>query len=867
MTPPSQIAHYRIVSKLGEGGMGAVYRATDTKLNRDVAIKILPDSFANDPDRLARFTREAQVLASLNHPNIAAIYGVEDRALILELVEGEDLKGPLPAATAIDYAHQMAEALEYAHEKGIIHRDLKPANIKVTPEGRVKLLDFGLAKALSGELSAADPSSSPTLTMRATLAGVIIGTAAYMSPEQAHGREADRRADIWSFGVVLYEMLTGRSAFSGESISDTLASVLKFEPDWTALPPDTPTSVRRLLRQCLKKDRRQRLQAIGDARISLEEAEPEAAPATVNPAPPPSRPSSMLSWALAGILAVCALAFAVLWWRRPVEERPVIRFSIRAPENSTIANAPAISPDGRRVVFAVFRENQPQFWIRDLESTLARPLAGTEGATSPFWSPDSRFLAFVQNGKVKRMDVAGGPAQTVCDSSTLGSGGSWGPGDVILIGNPQTRGIARVAAAGGTPSPVTDPDASRHESFHGLPFFLPDGRHFLYVAQAGGGADRSVWIGDLASKDHRLLIKEAQMAAYDPRGYILFSLDNSILAQPFDAGRLETTGDPFPIAEGMYRGNGRRFSVSSNGVLVYLEGGASEGNQELAWFDRSGKPLGTVGPRGEMWSAAISPDGTKIAADRAESGTGVFDVWLHDVVHSTDSRFTFDPKTDWYPAWSPDGAHIAFCSNRTGQWGVYLKSSSGTGKEELLFESPGMKFSTAWSHDAKFLIFTSLEATTQRDIWVVPNPLGGPGSRKPYPFVHSEAHEDQGVLSPDGKYLAYMSDENRTTQVYVQSFPGGEGKFQISTNGGNRPVWSRDGKELFYIASDQKMMAVEVKTAGGFQHGLLFETHTRDNTVFDVAPDGKRFLLVQTVRESDGPSLSVIVNWHPGLKR
>ncbi|MGO9259373.1 MAG: protein kinase domain-containing protein [Bryobacteraceae bacterium] len=870
MSPEQSIAHYRIVCKLGEGGMGAVYRATDTRLNRDVAIKVLPPAFAEDTARMQRFEREAQLLASLNHPNIAAIYGIEQGAIVMELVEGEDLKGPVPVETASHYARQIANALEAAHEKGIIHRDLKPANIKVTPDGTVKLLDFGLAKATESS-QAEGPggrpaTDSPTLSLAMTQTGTILGTAAYMSPEQARGKPVDKRADIWAVGVVLYEMLTGKMLFGGgETVSDSLAAVLTREPDFNALPKDTPPRVRLLLERCLRKDPKQRLRDIGDARLTLDEAEPGVpAPAPVVPATRPRLP-----WILAAVFALSTLALAALWLRRPVEEARTIKFSVLPPEKAGFVadSLPAVSPDGRHLAFAAGSEGKTQIWIRDLNALAARPLPGTDGGFDPFWSPDSRFVAFFTPGKLKKVDIVGGPALTVCGASN-GRGGSWNQNGVIVFTPSFGNSLSSVPATGGTATPLTTLEESLSETSHRFPWFLPDGRHFLFTARSGDEKKTAIYVGDLESKERRRLFAAASNAVYTPPGFLLFMRERTVMAQAFDATALRTTGDPFPVAEQVDYAQASiqgQFAVSQTGVLAYYSGGAALDSQ-LTWFDRDGKPLGTVGPPGTMQAPAISPDGGTVAVDRLDAQAGTYDLWLHDLAHSTDSRFTFDPSHDWCPVWSPDGSRILFASNRTGRWGLYQKPATGAGKEELLYETAGLTFTTDWSRDGRFAIFHSLAAKTGDDLWVLPLL----GDRKAFPFLQTEFAEMYGKLSPDGRWLAYASDETGVYEVYVQTFPGKEGKWQVSAKGGTRPVWSRDGKELFYIAEGHKLMAVEVRSGVQFEHGVpkaLFEARTPTGASFDVTRDGKRFLLINSLAQEANAPMTVVINWHAGVKK
>jgi predicted Ser/Thr protein kinase len=623
---------YEIVEPIGAGGMGEVYRARDSRLKRDVALKVLPAAFTHDPERLARFTREAEILASLNHPNIAAIYGVEEGALVMELVEGETLaevirRGPAPLDTALEYAGQIAAALDAAHEKGVVHRDLKPANVKVTPEGRVKVLDFGLASVVQGPASAntADSANSPTLTMRATQAGVVLGTAAYMAPEQARGRPVDRRADIWAFGVILCEMLTGRPAFTGEDITEILASVVKDKPDLSSLPP----KVRPLVERCLEKDPKKRLRDIGDA-MSLIESTPGAAAA--------SRPaSSRLAWALAAVVAAAFAAISLVHFREKPPAAELVRFQIPLPGPVTIFGLASVSPDGRRIAFsALGRDGRSVLWVRTLDSLESRPLAATEGVQAPlFWSPDSRYIAFYVPGKLKKIEVSGGPPQTVCDAPEMWRGGAWSRDGVIIFGaGGLGQGLLRVSEAGGIASPLTKLDPSRREAAHGEPSFLPDGRHFVYLR--GSILESSgIYVGSLDAKPEqqstKRLLAIRGSAVYAPAadragvnsgmGHLLFVREGSLMAQAFDSRRQELAGDAVPIAENLSEIGLPRFSASTTGVLAYQTGGFGL-NTRLSWFDRTGKILGTIGEPGPYNTVALSPDGTRVAFSRVSAMYG-----------------------------------------------------------------------------------------------------------------------------------------------------------------------------------------------------------------------------------------------------
>jgi Tol biopolymer transport system component len=854
--------------------MGAVYRATDTKLNRDVAIKVLPDAFAADPDRLARFTREAQVLAALNHPNIAAIYGVEDRALVMELVEGENLKPPLPVETAIAYAKQIAEALEAAHEKGIIHRDLKPANIKVTPQGTIKVLDFGLAAVTQGgSVASGNPQSSPTLTMMgATQAGLILGTASYMSPEQAAGKPVDRRGDIWSFGVVLWEMVTGKRLFDGESVSHTLADVLRAPIDFDSLPKETPASVKTLLKRCLDRNVRNRLRDIGEARVALENAgqAPEA------PAP---RSRGTLPW-IAAALAVIAAGLGYVAFRHSQEEAPrVAKVTVLSPEKGqfvvaagAFAGPPAVSPDGRHIAFIANVDGKTGLWIRDLDSPTPRLLAGTEGAISPFWSPDSRYVGFGADGKLKKIDITGGPPLTICDAPSL-RGGAWNKNDVIVF-NPTAgpSGLFRVSAAGGTPTPVTELDKSRNESSDRHPWFLPDGRHFLYMGRSREPEKTAVFVGDLESpaekQARKRVVSGDTTAVYaaatgNSAGYLLFMRDRTLMAQPFNAEKLATSGEAVPVAEQVDHSVNLFgvFGVSQTGVLAYMSGGASGGVQ-ITWFDRSGRPAGTVGPRGTIGWASLSPDGTTVATDPRD-GPGVSDLWLHDLTRGATSRFTFGDNA-LSPIWSPDGARIIFNAPAKNGNNMFVRNANQTGQEEVLGDSPAQR-PTDWSRDGRYII---ADQPATGGIWVHPQF----GDKKPFAYGHPGFRENDAKLSPDGKWLAYMSNESKRNEIYVLSFPTPEGgKFQISTDGGRIPVWSRDGRELYFISANNKMMAVKINTAGGkFQASVpqpLFDIRMSAGTAnFDVSKDG-RFLIPTVVGEASNVPMTVVLNWQAGLQK
>jgi eukaryotic-like serine/threonine-protein kinase len=894
----AKLGPYEILAAIGAGGMGEVYRARDPKLGRDVALKVLPEAFARDAERMARFQREAKVLASLDHPNIASIYGLEDsgatHALVMALIEGPTLadgvrSGPIAINETLRIAKQICEALEYAHERGIVHRDLKPANVKVTNDDAVKVLDFGLAKAIEGDAASIDISTSPTMSRMATLAGVLLGTAAYMSPEQAKGKSVDRRADIWAFGCVLYEMLTGKMAFSGETVTDTLAAVIMKDPDWSLLPPATPIRVRVLLQRCLQKDPKQRLQAIGDARISLDDVLSGAADPALAGSPRVIAPlwRRALPWAVAVLLFVLlAPPLAFLYFREaPHAAAEPVRFEISPPARVT-ATFFAISPDGRQLAFAAAgSDGVTSLWIRPLGSLDARRLAGSESTQVPtfFWSADSRYIALGDGGKLRTIDVSGGAAETLCEISGIILGGSWNRDGVIIFGTTNT-GLMRVSANGGPASPLTTLDASRGEAFHDLPQFLPDGRHFIYQSFSGKLGNLPVYVGSLNSKPEEQGSKEIlsaeSEAIYVPSsggsGQLLFVRDGTLMAQPFDPQRLELSGAPVTVASQVagFRNYGA-FSASTNGLLVYVTGGAGTTFQPT-WFDRQGKVLGTVGEPGDLVSLSLSPDGRGAAVSRVDSGVTI---WLLDFSRSTSERFTFGSAIAADGIWSPDGNSIIFASNPSGPSDLYQKPASSASDEGLLLKSSENKTPTDWSRDGRFLLYTVEDPKTAREaLWVLP--LGG--DKKPFPFLHTEFDNDYGRFSPNGRWVAYQSDESGRNEIYVRTFTPDSptaasdagGKWLISTEGGSEPRWGEDGKELYYLAADGKLMSVDIATNPVIQAGVpkaLFQTPlpprmgVRES--WDLTPDGKRFLFLAPVGPSGEVSFTVVLNWQAGLKK
>jgi len=894
----TKLGSYEITGAIGAGGMGEVYRARDSKLGRDVALKVLPQAFARDADRMARFQREAKVLASLNHPNIASIYGLEDsgstHALVMELVEGPTLadrirQGPVPVEEALKIAKQICEALEYAHERGIVHRDLKPANVKVTADDAVKVLDFGLAKALEGDASSIDISTSPTLSRLATMQGVLLGTAAYMSPEQAKGKSVDRRADIWAFGCVLYEMLTGKMAFHGESVTDTLAAVIKEDPDWSQLPAATPIRVRVLLQRCLQKDPKQRLRDIGDARISLDEVLSGAPDPAFAGAPTAAAPlwRRALPWAIAALLFVALAPIAFIHFReKPRAPAEPVRFEISPPGRGAAALF-ALSPDGRQLAFATAGpDGVLSLWIRSLDSLEARRLenSGSPQLTAVFWSPDGRYIAFGDGEKLKKVDASGGAPETLCEITGIVLGGSWNRDGVIIFGT-VNAGVMRVSANGGPVTPLTTLDSSRGEALHDYPVFLPDGRHFIYHRTSSKTGNSGTYVGSLDAKPDQQGSKEilptGNDAIYVPSpdagsGQMLFVRDGALMAQPFDAQRLELSGEPITVASNVekFRDYGY-FSASNNDVLVFRSGGGA-GPFQPTWFDRQGKILGTVGEPGDFASLSVSPDGKRAAVSRLESNLAL---WLLDFSRGTSERFTFGSANASVGIWSPDATRIVFDYSRTGIYDLYQKPASGARDEELLLKTDASKRPTSWSHDGRFLLYTEQDPKTRKaELWVLPLE----GDKKPFPFLRTEFNDDFGRFSPNGHLVAYQSDESGRNDIYVRTFTPDSptatsdtgGKWLVSTAGGADPLWGEDGKELYYIAADGKLMAVEIATNPVFQAGVpkaLFQTPLPPSSAarepWAMTPDGKRFFLLAPAGQIAQAPFTVVLNWQAGLKK
>ena len=879
MTPGTKLGPYEIVALIGAGGMGEVYRAHDPRLNRDVAIKVSAERFSE------RFEREAKAVAALNHPNICQIYDVGPNFIVMEFVEGEAPKGPLPLDTALSYARQIGDALEAAHERNIVHRDLKPANIKVTPVGTVKVLDFGLAKFSTPEPGATS-ENSPTLTMHATQAGVVLGTAAYMSPEQARGKVVDKRADIWAFGVVLYEMISGKKLFEGEDLTETLASVVKDEPKLE----ETPFEVRRLLKKCLQKDPKKRLRDIGDAWELLDER-PAVATGTAIP--------SRMRFGMPALIVACvfAAAFAVLAFIHFREQPPaaeLTRFQIPYPDSTSVPfGIPAeISPDGRRLAFeAQDAQGVSRLWVRSLDSLDSRQLPGVDLSPTPqpfFWSWDSRFLAFyASDHKLKRVDVTGGPPQTLCDAADV-DGGSWSKDGVILFGG-INEGIMRVPETGGTAAAaITSLNAGRQEIGHMFPKFLPDGRHFLYFHFSTAVQNSGIYVGSIDAKPadqsaQPLLPNQGYPMYYVPSGdsgagRLLFYREGTVVAQPFNPAMLKLSGEAVPIAEkvGSLQGFSAFFSASNNGVLVSTAGTEGSIDGQLTWFDRQGKKLGTVGEPAVFADLSLSPDGKTAVASRATTqGTLNGNLWLYDLTRpqSAPSRFTVDASLDQGAAWSGDGSRIAFMSLRDGQANIYVKLTNGAKNEELLYKSDELKVPTSWSRDGKFLLYLVRSAKTKTDLWILPLE----GKQKPILFAGSEFDEENGVFSRDGHWIAYDSDATGRREIYVREFVlGSDGTLEptpphlVSPSGGVSPHWRDDGKELLYESVDQKaILSVEIAAKPDFKATpTKLSVPLPGNIPIGFSGDGQRFLLGMPVTDRKGPPpFTVVLNWEAGLKK
>ena len=877
-----------MLAPIGAGGMGEVYRARDTRLQRDVAIKVLPELFAADPDRLARFEREAQTLAALNHPNIAHIHGVIDKpaALVMELVEGEDLaqrlaRGPIPLDDTIAIARQMADALEAAHDQGIVHRDLKPANVKVRTDGTVKVLDFGLAKAMEPvTASSAGPlANSPTFTAPATQMGMIIGTAAYMAPEQARGKPVDRRADIWAFGCVLFEMLTGRHAFDGDEISDVLASVLKSDPAWSAIPAETPAPLRRLLRRCLEKDPRKRLSSIGDARLELDETEAPLSPAShAAPAAKPGR-RGVTSYLWPAIAFVSVVAAALLALNRPHEPEaaPLRRFSLLAPPGAALypdSTGVAISPDGSMVAFIVgdSGRSDTQLWVRSLDSLVARRLEDADGAYLPFWSPDSRQIGFFAEKKLKTIPASGGRAQTIADVNG-GRGGAWSTSNVIVYTLDVTGPLYRVAANGGTPAPVTAIADGGAVQGHRFPSFLPDGEHFLYAAVPAHNGRFTIFAGSISGGPAVEIGAMDTAPVYAQPGYLLYGRQGALIAQAFDAAALKITADPITLDDEpsaildprtAYTA-GRAVSVSSNGTLAYY---SDPSRRTVAdWYDISGRRQGSVPlPPGHYHKLRLSPDGARAVIVRSASPSEA-SLWvITDLVRGEVAQLSHGPGVNETPVWSPDGTKVIFSSDRDGASDFFMKVVGDATPEQPFYHSPTIfKGPTSWSANARSIIFTQIDRGSGQNVYS----LAADGSGTVEPIVNGPAREALGVLSPDAHWMAFLSDETGSYQLYVQPYPGPGPRVQISREGAADVWWSADSRQLLWASVGlRSLWRADVMTGSRLTAGTPERLASLPSGILslDLTPDRQRLLTLSPDTAGSG-SMAVVQNWRAALEK
>jgi eukaryotic-like serine/threonine-protein kinase len=900
MKAEQRIGHYQILAPLGAGGMGEVYRARDTRLDREVAIKMLPASLANDAERLRRFEQEARATSALNHPNILTVYDIgttsEDSGrapfIVMELLEGEELRaqlkhGAVAPRKAVDYARQIADGLAAAHAKGVVHRDLKPENLFLTADGRVKILDFGLAKLRPPQPGGVD-GDAPT-QKQITDPGRVMGTVGYMSPEQVRGREADHRSDIFSFGVVLYEMLGGRRPFGGDSAVEVMNAILKEEPpELSETNAKINPALEKIVRRCLEKRPERRFQTASDLGFALEALSfPSSSGAHRLEAVQASDASAAtkrggwhdrIAWIVAGVAVLTALALGVAYVRRPALEGEPLRLYMTPPEKAKVFEFPTISPDGRTLAFIAEVDGKTQLWVRPLGATAARPLVEVRFSLPyPFWSPDSQFIAYFEQRKLKKIALAGGAPETLCDMC-FGQGGTWSRDGVILVGTGKA-GIGRVSANGGSLNAITNVDSVRGETVHFAPTFLPDGRHFLYWVYNYDPAKRGIYLAPLEGGEPRQLLSVdgrnvgVALNPTDPReGYLTFARQGALLAQPFDLRRNQLLGSPVRIAESVTTSSTlwARYSLAANGALVLLE---READDQLVWFDRRGKKLGGLGPPGRYSVPRLSPDGQHLAVAHRSPQAQFEDVHLFDLAGGAGTPFTFDPSNDHHPIWSPDSSRIVWTSWREEWPHLFQKAASGAGQDVVLLRSAFQKRALDWSADGRFILYSELSPQTSTDLWVLPME----GERKPWPWLNTPADERQAAFSPEGNWIAYQSNESGRDEIYLQAFvpgvPASGGKRQLSTNGGTNPQWRRDGRELYYIAADGKLMAVEITPGAEMKAGVprdLFEPiGYRVNAGRGYAPagDGQRFLFVTSADEATAPPFTVVLNWMAEVKK
>jgi Tol biopolymer transport system component len=892
----TRLGPYEILTELGAGGMGEVYRARDTRLERAVAVKILPSRLSSDPAHKQRFEREAKAISHLNHPHICVLHDIGHQDgidyLVMECVEGETLakrleKGPPPLEQVLKYGMQIADALDKAHRSNVVHRDLKPGNIMLTPTG-AKLLDFGLAKPVAPLTSAATLTATPAKQSPATEQGTIVGTFQYMSPEQIEGKELDGRSDLFSLGAVLYEMLTGQRAFQGKSQLSVASAILEKDPaPITSVKPMTPHALDHAIRRCLAKDPEDRWQTARDLALELKWiAEKGSQAGALPPFVAAGSIRGRLGWAgaLAALVLFGLALFVAGYFNHPMAQVQTIRASLPPPSNaaftvsSSVAGSVAISPDGRLLAFtAEAKGNTPQLWVRSLDTLVSRPLAGTEYAFAPFWSPDSKWIAFFStNGKLKKVEALGGLVETLCDAP-FGRGGTWNRNGLIVFAPNIAQPLFQVPATGGTPTPITQLDASRQENTHRWPQFLPDGMHYIFFVRAGVPSGTGLYIGTLGSGERQQVTSISTNALYASPGYLLFGRGDTLMAQPFDAGRMRVTGEPTVAAQDvsfMPAPNFVNFSVSQTGLLVYSSGTVEVGRQ-LAWYDRQGRLISKLGsPEYSSWPQ-LSPDGKRLAIRLLTPPAGAFDIWVYDLARGVHARMSFSALTAYAPVWSPDGTQLAYAHSVSQAGGdhMYVLNPDGAGKEQAL-EQPLIEsianYPSSWSPEGRLLLFDHQDKSGKISIWVLPLA----GDRKPYPFAETQFNAQAGKFSPDGHRVAYVSNDSGKDEVYVAPFPGPGGRVQVSSGGGSQPRWRRDGRELFYLSPDLKMMAAELTaTAGDFRVvrvRTLFAVSPLGGVpgyLYDVTPDGQKFIVAQDFEHTSTVPLTIVTNWPAELKK
>jgi serine/threonine protein kinase len=902
LSPGTKLGPYEVLEPLGAGGMGEVYRARDTRLGRDVAVKVLPAHLSFNPELKQRMEREARTISSLNHPHICTLHdiGSQDGVdfLVMEHLEGETLadrlqRGALPLDEVLKIAAQIADALDKAHSRGIVHRDLKPANIMLVKNGP-KLMDFGLAKPAPGlsSASASNPltPSTPTMTVAdlsasaspLTQKGTVVGTFQYMAPEVLQGKDADARSDIFSFGCLLYEMLTGRRAFEGKSQFSVLGAILDKEPNRiSAVLPGSPPRLDETVWRCLAKNPDQRYGCMHDVRIQLEELAAGALSEVVQASTQkPAASGSLIPWLLAGVATLVAMSIAAVYLFKAPKAEPVVRSSILPPTGTSFvtmlpaSGPPVLSPDGTRLAFSA-RDDKSRvlLYIRPLTSLTAQPLPGTDDATYPFWSPDSREVAFFIPGKLKKINASGGPPQNVCDAVS-GRGGTWSQDGVIVFTPSATQPLFQVSTAGGTPEPASKLDPSRAENSHRWPSFLPDGKHFLYWARSSRGVqENQLFVGELGSVRAKALAKSESMAVY-ASGHVLFMRDQSLMAQPFDLRRIEVSGEPVPIAEHVaVNGATARplFSASQTGTLVY-QSGETSGGWNLFWFDRDGKQTGSIAQVDRYLTPTLSPDGNRLALMIFAGSQGIGDIWIFDLTRGTSTRLTFGSDSHNSPTWAPDGKTVFYSSTAKGPPHIYAKAADGSGPERTVLESTdAVELPRSVSPDGRFLVYERRMNKTETGYHLWGLPLFGDG--KPFPIVQDAFDEGLPSVSPDGKWMVYQSNESGRREIYITAFPAGGAKWQVSTNGGTSAKWRKDGKELFFLDPTDKIVSVDVNASGnavrlGTAHDL-FQTVgiQREYGPFDVTADGKKFLLNSGNLKEGSDPFTLVLNWPEELKK